>query len=42
MILNLYTCKDSELFDVNISEVIKLSDIPKIDKTLQNLWNVMY
>ena len=29
---NLCTCKDSELFDVNIAEVIKISDIPKLDK----------
>lgn len=39
---NIYTCKNFELIDVNISEVIKLSDIPKIDNTLQNLWNLMY
>lgn len=29
---NLYTCKDSELIDINIAEVIKLSDIPRLDK----------
>ena len=29
---NLYTCKDSELFYVNIAEVIKISHIPKLDK----------
>ena len=29
---NLYTCKDSELFDANIAEFIKISDIPKLDK----------
>ena len=30
--MKIYPRKDSELFDVNIAEVIKISDIPKLDK----------
>ena len=32
----LYSCKDSDLVDINLEDIIKSSGIPKLEKTVQN------
>jgi hypothetical protein len=31
-----YSCKDSDLVDINLEDIIKSSDIPRLVKTVQN------
>jgi hypothetical protein len=30
---NLYSCKDSDLLDVDLEDIIKIPNVPRLDKT---------